>query len=137
MTSRSSRWKVDTPLSGGNGRFSGHILGLKAGVWFAGLLVAAPLLSLVLIAITGTPSVLGHTLLVTLPMTARDTIWLLAGVTVVATVLGLSTAWIVSLFDFPGRRILSVALAMPLAVPTYLVAYVYAALLDAINPGLS
>ena len=137
MTSRSSRLKVDTPLSGGSGRFSGHILGLKAGVWFAGLLVAAPLLSLVLIAMTGNPSVLGYTLLVTLPMTARDTLGLLVGVTVVATILGLSTAWIVSLFDFPGRRILSVALAMPLAVPTYLVAYVYVALLDAINPGLS
>lgn len=106
---------------------------MRAGVWFAGLLVAAPLFSLVLIAITGTPSLLGHTLAVTLPMTARDTLLLGAGVALVTAVLGLSTAWTVALFEFPGRRFLSVALAMPLAVPTYLVAYVYVALFDGMN----
>ena len=67
-------------------------------------------------------------------MTFRDTILLLGGVGLTASLLGLSTAWIIALFDFPGRKILAIALALPLAVPTYLVAYIYVALLESAGP---
>ena len=115
----------------GNRRFLG---GLRVGTWFAGLLVAAPLFSLVIVAFSETDSVLAHTFSVTLPITAHDSVLLLAGVGLTATILGLTTAWMIALFEFPGRKLVAVALALPLAMPTYLVAYIYVALLDSSGP---
>src|SRR5690606_2583123 len=43
-------------------------------------------------------------------------------------------AWIVTAYAFPGRRILVWLLPLPLAFPTYIVAYVYADLLDGVGP---
>jgi iron(III) transport system permease protein len=50
---------------------------------------------------------------------------LLSGVAVVVAVVGLTTAWLTSQFEFPGRSMLAVALTLPLAVPGYIVAYTY------------
>ena len=50
----------------------------------------------------------------------------LAGVVALLTlVLGVSTAWMVTRFEFPGRRLWEVGLVLPLAMPTYVLAYVY------------
>ena len=43
-------------------------------------------------------------------------------------------AWLVTAYDFPGRRVLDWALLLPLAVPTYIVAYAYLDLLHPIGP---
>ena len=51
------------------------------------------------------------------------------------TVLGLSFAWITVRYEFPGRRIWEWALALPLAMPTYVLAYVYAHLLGMGGPA--
>ena len=51
----------------------------------------------------------------------------------VATV-GLSTAVAVTLFEFPGRRILEWALLLPLAIPAYVVAYAYTDFLQFSGP---
>ncbi len=49
--------------------------------------------------------------------------------------LGAGLAWLVTAFDFPGRRLLDGCLLLPLAVPTYIVAYVYLDVLHAVGPG--
>ena len=51
-----------------------------------------------------------------------------------ATAMGVSSAWFVSACDFPARRTLGWALVLPLAVPSYIAAYVYADLLDFSGP---
>ncbi|MEO1101284.1 MAG: iron ABC transporter permease [Pseudomonadota bacterium] len=43
-------------------------------------------------------------------------------------------AWLVSAFDFPGRRIFDWALVVPLAAPGYVIAYSYADLLGVSGP---
>ena len=45
-----------------------------------------------------------------------------------------AAAWLVTAYDFPGRRILDWALLLPLAVPTYIVAYAYLDILHPIGP---
>ena len=55
---------------------------------------------------------------------AYNTLTLLAGVTVGTVVLGTSTAWLVTMYRFPLRRVLSFALMLPLAVPGYILAFV-------------
>jgi iron(III) transport system permease protein len=51
-----------------------------------------------------------------------------------ALVLGAGTAWLVAMCDFPLRRHLRWALVLPLAVPPYMAAYVYAGMLDVAGP---
>jgi len=63
-----------------------------------------------------------------------DTAVLLAGVAVVTAVVGAGLAWLVTAFDFPGRRLLDGCLLLPLAVPTYIVAYAYLDLLHPVGP---
>ncbi|MDJ0978588.1 MAG: iron ABC transporter permease [Erythrobacter sp.] len=63
-----------------------------------------------------------------------NTAGLMALTGLLATVIGVSTAWLVSACAFPGRRTLGWALVLPLAVPSYIAAYVYADLLDFSGP---
>ena len=44
-------------------------------------------------------------------------------------VLGVSTAWLVTRVEFPARRLWEGALVLPLAMPTYVLAYIYSYLL--------
>jgi iron(III) transport system permease protein len=54
---------------------------------------------------------------------------LVVGVGALTLVTGVGTAWLVTTCQFPGRRILETGLVLPLAIPTYIVAYTYAELL--------
>jgi iron(III) transport system permease protein len=64
----------------------------------------------------------------------RETALLLAGVGVFATVAGVGGAWLVSQFRFPGRGLLSFALILPFAVPTYISAYAFVEMFDYFGP---
>ena len=54
-----------------------------------------------------------------------NSLLLLLGVGSGVLLLGVPTAWLTSMCDFPGRRWLSWALLLPLAVPAYIIAYTY------------
>lgn len=100
----------------------------------AALCVLAPVLSLLGQAGQGSGSHWGHLLQYVLPPVLTQTVLLLAGVGVLAAALGVGAAWLVTAYDFPGRGILSWALLLPLAVPTYIVAYAYLDILHPIGP---
>lgn len=69
-----------------------------------------------------------------LPGYLTNTAFLAVGVCVLAMAVGTAAAWLVTACDFPGRRVLSWALVLPLAVPGYLAAYAYADLLQFAGP---
>ena len=69
-----------------------------------------------------------------LPQAALNTATLLAGVGALVLVIGTGCAWLVTACDFPGRRVLHWALLLPLAMPTYIVAFAYLDLLHPIGP---
>src|SRR6266851_6810544 len=100
----------------------------------AGLLAIAPLVSLVIIALGETGDLWTHLARHVIPAALVETALLLAGVAVVTIAVGVGTAWTVATFAFPGRDTLAWLLALPLAIPTYIVAYVYVDLLDALGP---
>jgi iron(III) transport system permease protein len=58
-----------------------------------------------------------------------NTVGLASGVAFLTLILGVSTAWLVTRVEFPGRRLWEGALVLPLAMPTYVLAYVYSYLL--------
>jgi len=100
----------------------------------AAALVALPLLSLLRIALDGDPDLWPHLAAYVLPVAIRDTAILLSGVAILTAVIGVGAAWIVTTFNFPGRGILLWLLPLPLAIPTYIAAYIYSDLLDAAGP---
>ena len=99
-----------------------------------GLVAIAPLASLIILAFGETGDLWAHFARYVIPAAFAQTALLLAGVAVVTTIIGASTAWLVTTFAFPGRNALSWLLPLPLAMPTYIVAYVYVDILDALGP---
>ncbi len=97
----------------------------------AACLVLLPVLSIANHALEGTGDLWPHLRAYVLPQALGQTLLLLAGVGTLVIVLGTGSAWLVTAYDFPGRRLLSWALLLPLAVPTYIVAYAY---LDLLHP---
>ena len=97
-------------------------------------LVLAPLANLVVIAARGDAEIWPHLAAYVLPVALTQTALLLAGVAFVTACLGIGAAWLVTAYDFPGRSLFAWALALPLAIPTYIVAYIYADLLEAAGP---
>jgi iron(III) transport system permease protein len=100
----------------------------------AALLALLPLLSLVVIAFGETGDLWDHLIRHVIPAALAKTTLLLVGVAAVTIVLGAGTAYLVSTFSFPGRDTLAWLLPLPLAIPTYIVAYIYVDLLDALGP---
>lgn len=98
------------------------------------LLVLAPLLALGWNALQGSDGLWSHLARHVLPRAGLNTALLLVGVGVLAAVLGAGSAWLVSAYDFRGRAVLSWALLLPLAMPTYIVAYAYLDLLHPLGP---
>jgi len=98
------------------------------------VLVLAPLVALGLLAFRGSADLWQHLLAHVLPGAVHDTVLLLAGVGLLTAVIGTGTAWLVTAYDFPGRRALDWALLLPLAVPTYIIAYAYLDILHPVGP---
>ena len=97
-------------------------------------LVAAPI-AVVLMALVGPPSpAWAHLRATVLPGYIVNTTVLALGVGVLSAAIGIACAWTVATRDFPGRRLLSWALVLPLATPAYVVAYVYTDLLEYAGP---
>lgn len=63
-----------------------------------------------------------------------NTLILGAVVSVLCVMMAVPAAWILSAFDFPGRRILEWAMVLPLAIPTYVAAFVYMHTLESTIP---
>ena len=59
---------------------------------------------------------------------------LMLGVSVGVLSMGIITAWLTSMCDFPARRLFSWALLLPLAIPAYIIAYTYTGLFDFAGP---
>lgn len=113
-------------------RFGISPLSLSVGVITFG--VMTPLLFLLWIAASSGVSHWEHLLKYVLPDAAFNTLILLLGVGVLVMVIGTGSAWLVTAFDFPGKRLLSWALLLPLAMPTYIVAFAWLDLLHPIGP---
>ena len=108
--------------------------GWRAGALFIALCVVAPIAALFWFAAQGTLDHWAHLLAYVLPTAFLDTILLLAGVGILVTCLGTGSAWLVTAYEFPSRRTLSWALLLPLAVPTYIVAFAYLDILHPLGP---
>ena len=99
------------------------------------LLVGLPVASVGLnIFAGGTSTTWTHLVNTVLPEYILNSLWLCLGVGCGVGLLGVATAWLTAMHDFPGRRLFSWALVLPLAMPAYVMAYVYTDLLQFVGP---
>ena len=101
------------------------------GAVLVAVLMLAPVLGLAWAASDGSAGLWAHLWANVLPTALLNTGLLLLGVGVLVGVLGTGSAWLVTAFAFPGRKMLAWALLLPLAVPTYIAAFAY---LDVLHP---
>ncbi len=69
-----------------------------------------------------------------LPTYVANTVWLAVGVVGLALLFGIPTAWLMARYSVPGEHILQWALVLPLAVPGYIMAYIYTDWFDFAGP---
>lgn len=115
-----------------SGRFSARqlIARLTPDRWGAvtlavALFVATPLIAVASIALTPAPDIWRHLYDTVLFGYVERTLILIAGLGFGTFILGTGTAWLVTMCRFPGRGIFNWALVLPLAVPTYILAFVF------------
>lgn len=97
-------------------------------------IVALPVFAVFYLALFPDENIWPHLIDTTLPRYLDNTIRLMLGVALITLFLGVSTAWAVTVCEFPGRRFFEWALLLPFAVPAYVIAYVYTDLLDYAGP---
>lgn len=106
-------------------------------VTWAVLLCLPALIPLLVIAhamISPEADVWAHLARYVLPEVTANTIKLLIGVALLSGVVGTTLAWLTAICEFPGRRFFDWALLLPLAIPTYVLAFVAVGFLDYSGP---
>lgn len=98
---------------------------------FVAAIVVSPVAALIAIASDGSGDLWPQLAAYVLPQAAANTLVLLAGVGMLTALIGVGTAWLVATSEFPGRKFFDWALLLPLAIPTYILAYAY---LDIVHP---
>jgi iron(III) transport system permease protein len=98
--------------------------------WVVACVAVACILAVPVVVVVGSIFLPGgdawnHLMATVLPQYIRTTLVLLAAVLVGVGVVGVACAWVVTSYEFPGRRIFEWALLLPLAVPAYVMAYAY------------
>ncbi|MEE9266112.1 MAG: iron ABC transporter permease [Gammaproteobacteria bacterium] len=98
------------------------------------LVVALPILGIPWLALFPRENIWPHLVSTVLPGYVLTTLALMLGVTFGVLTMGVTSAWLVTMCRFPGRRIFEWAMLLPMAVPAYVVAYVYTDLLEYAGP---
>ena len=89
------------------------------------VVLLAPVIAIVVVATGPTNDLMPHLLETVLGRYVQNTILLMAGVGILAVIFGVSTAWLVSRYDFSGRSLFEWLLVLPAAMPAYIIAYSY------------
>ncbi|RYE93239.1 MAG: iron ABC transporter permease, partial [Oxalobacteraceae bacterium] len=82
----------------------------------------------------GVPGNFAHLWSTVLPEYLGNSLMIMLIVGVLSAVIGIGCAWLVAAWDFPGKRLFEWALVLPLAMPSYVVAYAYTDFLQFAGP---
>jgi len=96
--------------------------------------VLLPVIGLFWASISTDENIWLHLLNSVLPKYIFNSLILMAGVCLGVTIIGTSTAWLIAMCQFPGRKVFGWMLILPLAMPGYVIAYVYTDFLEYSGP---
>lgn len=121
---RSSLQKgIERLLSTGN-------LGWSVAAVILALLAIAPIVAIAVLGMQSSGNTWPHLISTVLPSSTITTLKLMFGVGLTTLIMGAGTAWLVTMFRFTGRGLFEWLLLVPLAMPTYIIAFCYMELLD-------
>jgi iron(III) transport system permease protein len=115
-------------------RLTGRFDGWRLCALGIALAAAAPVALIFLAFLDPEPEIWRHLATTVLVDVMVNTAMAALGVLVGTAFLGIACAWLTGACDFPGRTFFSWALLLPLAMPTYVMAFVYLGLLDYAGP---
>ena len=98
------------------------------------VITLAPVVFILASGMNADPEIWSHLKQYVLPGLLKNTAVLVAGVVSMTAALGISLAWLTSFYEFRGRRLFEKWLIFPLAIPTYVMAFIYTGLLDYSGP---
>jgi iron(III) transport system permease protein len=98
------------------------------------LLLSIPVLTVLSSVLLPSSDVWQHLKSTVLAEYVKNSLLLVLGVGTGALIIGITTAWLCSVCEFPGRKYFSWLLLLPLAFPPYIIAYTYTGLLDFAGP---
>lgn len=108
--------------------------GWTVGTMLIALTVATPVLAVVGVALAPSGGIWTHLVENLLASYAGNTFLLMLGVSLGTFVIGVGTAWLVTMCRFPGAAVFEWALLLPMAVPAYVIAFTYTDLLEYAGP---
>jgi iron(III) transport system permease protein len=98
------------------------------------VVILAPLVAVLAFATADTGGLWAHLRATVLTAYIANSLLLVAGVVAASTLVGVGLAWLVTMHEFPGRRLFEYALILPLAMPAYILAYAWTDLLQVTGP---
>lgn len=119
--------------------FASNTLRQLKNPWVLRAVVLAVIIALPLLVVFGNITSDGgetwqHILRNLLPAYVTNTVVLMIGVAFLTFIMGVSTAWITSVYRFPGRKFFRWALILPIALPAYISGFTWAGILDYASP---
>jgi len=109
-------------------------LGLSAVAVLVAAICLLPMIAVAIAAFIGGTGTVSQLLSSVLPRYVGNTALLVVLVSIGTLCLGVGAAWLVTMTRFPGVRLFEIALVLPLAFPSYVLAYAYTYILD--HPGI-
>lgn len=109
-------------------------LSWKITSWVAAILLVLPILAIFYTAIGDSDELFAHLFATVLPTYTLNTFFLVIGTMLLTLVFGLPSAWLMAMCKLPGEKILQWALVLPLAMPGYIVGYIYTDWFDFAGP---
>ncbi len=107
---------------------------LDTGVLLIALTLSLPVIVIIGFIFAPATEVWHHLANTVLNDYVSNSLWLMLGVALGTLIIGVSTAWLTVMCQFPGRGLFEWALLLPLAMPAYIIAYTYTGLLDFSGP---
>ncbi|USD60064.1 MULTISPECIES: ABC transporter permease [Vibrio] len=98
------------------------------------LLLVLPILAIFYTALGESSDLFAHLMSTVMPTYVLNTIKLVVGVLLLSLVFGVPSAWLMAMCKLPSERVLQWALVLPLAMPSYIIGYIFTDWFDFAGP---
>jgi len=98
------------------------------------LLLVLPILAIFYTAVGETDDVFSHLMSTVMPTYTYNTVMLVVGVMFLSLIFGIPSAWIMAMCRIPSEKWLQWALVLPLAMPGYIIGYIFTDWFDFAGP---
>ncbi|MBY6197030.1 ABC transporter permease [Vibrio hangzhouensis] len=98
------------------------------------LLLVLPILAIFYTALGESSDLFSHLMSTVMPTYILNTVTLVVGVMLLSLILGVPSAWLMAMCKLPSEKILQWALVLPLAMPGYIIGYIFTDWFDFAGP---